>query len=196
MSLSPQQIQQNRKDFLNILENTQSTIPTSLINFLDNESDFWRAPASTRYHESYEGGLVEHSLKVYERLLHLNYQHMLNLEEESMAKAALFHDICKANFYRKTTRNRRMEDGQWRRITTYEVEDQLPMGHGEKSVAVLQKHQLPLTEEEMLAIRWHMGGFTEGIDSFGTGQALSNAMAGYTLVPALHIADMMSVWLK
>jgi len=194
--LSPQQLQQLKTDYLEILNNTttDAVVPKQMYNFLEL-SDFYTAPASTKYHNSYEGGLLNHSLKVYEHLVHLNYQKMLGLEEGSIAKTALFHDVCKVNFYRKTIRSRRMEDGTWQRVQIYEVEDQLPMGHGEKSVIILLNQSVKLTEEEALAIRWHMGGWDASAQNFAGGQALSNAFGKYKLVAALHLADMMATWL-
>ena len=193
MSLSPQQLSTNKQDVLNILKEV-SDLPDALFTFLNN-SDFWKAPASTRYHEAYEGGLVEHSLKVHKELSLLNYQKLLGFSDDTVAKTALFHDLCKVNFYRKIMRNKRMDDGRWMRVAGWEVDDQLPLGHGEKSLAILLKLGVQLTEEEMLAIRWHMGGFTDSANSFVGTQALSAAMGSTSLVTALHIADMMAVWM-
>jgi len=197
MALSPQQRKQHKEDFMDILTSTTTIKEEApkLLEFLNdkNQSDFWEAPASTRYHEAYEGGLVEHSLKVYAKLSLLNYHHFLNLEDETIAKTALFHDLCKVNFYRKTHRNKRMEDGRWQRIETYEVDDGFPFGHGERSVFLLVQHGVRLSDEEALAIRWHMGGW--GANGFQEEQALAGAMNKHKLVTALHIADMMAVWL-
>jgi len=195
MSISPHQLQQNRVDFLEILRNTTKISKISpIMDFLD-DSDFWEAPASTRYHEAYEGGLVEHSLKVYELLTTLNYNHFMGFSDESIAKTALFHDLCKVNFYRKTRKNKKMEDGRWINVSAYEVNDELPLGHGEKSLFLLVQHGVELTEEEALAIRWHMGAWDQSTRDFGASQALTGAMNKHKLVTALHIADMMAVWL-
>ena len=131
-----------------------------------------------------------HSLAVYDSLMTLRQAFSQELEQESACLCALFHDLCKANFYRKGFRNRKNETtGQWEKVEVYEIDDQLPLGHGEKSVMLLQKF-IPLTEEEMLAIRWHMGGFDDTARSYAGGQSLSGAMKRYALVPALHMADM------
>ncbi len=195
MSLSPQQLQQNRTDFLDIMRNTTKISKMSpIMTFLD-DSDFWEAPASTKYHEAYEGGLVQHSLKVYEHLSMLNYNNFLGFDDESIAKTALFHDLCKVNFYRKARKNKKMEDGRWITVEAYEVNDELPLGHGEKSLFLLVHHGVELTQEEALAIRWHMGAWDQSTRDFGASQALTGAMNQSKLVTALHIADMMSVWL-
>lgn len=196
MSLSPQQLKQNQDEFEDILRSTTTLdeVPEELYTFL-KQSDFYRAPASTQYHESYEGGLVQHSLDVYEQLLHLNYIKILGLPESSIAKTALLHDACKAEFYKRARRSRPLEDGRWVRVETYEVCDQLPLGHGEKSVIVLLQHGVKLTDEEALAIRWHMGSYTMGATDYIGAQTLSNAMGKSKLIVALQLADMMATWL-
>lgn len=194
MKLSPQQLQRNRSDFLDILQNTAGIDKDSqIVRFLD-DSDFWQAPASTRYHDAHEGGLVAHSLKVYEHLTMLSYNHFLNFSEDSISKTALFHDLCKSNFYRKARKNKRMEDGRWINVEGYEVNDNFPLGHGEKSLFLLVQNGVSLTEEEAMAIRWHMGAWDSNPSNYGEAQSLTGAMNQTKLVTALHIADMMSVW--
>lgn len=196
MALSRQQLSQNREDFLDILRNTTEIPEKSpqILKFLD-DSDFWDAPASTRYHDCCEGGLVQHSLKVYEHLSMLNYNNLLGFSDEAVAKTSLFHDLCKANFYERGHTNKKLEDGRWVRVETFKVEDQLPIGHGEKSVILLVQHGVELTEEEALAIRWHMGAYDSAAKEYAGSQALSNSMTKHKLVTALHLADMMAVWL-
>ncbi len=195
MGISPQQLQQNRTDFLDILKNTTDIPEKSpeIIAFLD-DSDFWQAPASTQYHDAFEGGLVAHSLKVYELLTMLSYNHFLDFPEESIAKTALFHDLCKVNFYKRAQKNKRMEDGRWIRTEGYQVRDELPLGHGEKSLFLLVQRGVSLTDAEALAIRWHMGAWDATPTNYGAAQSLTGAMNQARLVTALHIADMMSVW--
>lgn len=125
-------------------------------------SDFFTAPASTRYHGSYKGGLVEHSLNVYnclkdylerERVREL---YKMNYSDESVAIVALLHDVCKINCYKPGKRNVKDENGVWKEVDTYEYEDTLPYGHGEKSVYIISGF-MRLTREEAFAIRYHMG---------------------------------------
>ena len=124
--------QELKEKFLNICRNKIHR--DGLDNLLDwlSKSDFFIAPASSKFHASYQGGLVEHSINVYlclERLLK-NYPD-LNISEESVAICALFHDICKANYYKPTTRNVKNEEtGQWIKKATYEVDEKFPIGHG------------------------------------------------------------------
>lgn len=195
MALSPRQKAQNKQDFLDILyNNTEIFEGSAIINYLNN-TDFWDAPASTRFHECYEGGLVEHSLKVYKHLNFLNYQHFLHFPQKSVVKSALFHDLCKVNFYKPTQKNKKMVDGTWVRERGYTVQDDFPVGHGEKSVIILLENGVDLTQEEMMAIRWHMGAYTDGSKEYISQQAITNAQNRSKLVSALQIADQMAVWL-
>ena len=135
-------------------------------------TDFFEAPASTRFHGAFPGGLVEHSLNVYDQLL---FDHSaLKYGGQTLAVCALLHDVCTANYYHRDS------DG-------WTVRDALPMGHGEKSVYLIQKH-MDLTDEEALAIRWHMGAYDEAYR--GGSRALGAAMDCCALVLALHQADM------
>ena len=136
-------------------------------------TDFFEAPASTRLHGAYPGGLVEHSLNVYYALL--GQSTIREYGGESVAVVALLHDVCKTGYYR------RERDGK------YSVKDRLPMGHGEKSVYLVMKF-MDLTDEEALAIRWHMGAYDDAFR--GGSRALNEAQDKCALVLALHHADM------
>ena len=129
---------------------------------LSPASDFFTAPASARFHSSYEGGLVDHSLNVYDCLM--SYLHAprtveiigTSYTEESIAIVSLLHDLCKVGVYKKGFRNVKDERGTWQRVDTFEYDDQLPYGHGEKSVYIISGY-MRLTREEAFAIRYHMG---------------------------------------
>lgn len=162
-----------------------------LLEYLESRaSDFFTAPASTRFHGSYEGGLVEHSINVYHCLQqYLSRERAkevygLDYSEESIAIVSLLHDVCKINCYKPGTRNVKDEHGVWHSVPTYEFDDKLPYGHGEKSVYILSGY-MRLTREEAFAIRYHMG-FSGTEDSRNVG----NAFAMYPLSLALSIADM------
>ena len=145
-----------------------------LLEWLES-TDFFTAPASTKYHGVYEGALVEHSLNTYYELL--NGPVAWRYSAESRAITGLLHDVCKANFYTKTE-------------TGWAVNDRLPMGHGEKSVYLIMKH-MELTDDEALAIRWHMGGFDET-----KSYAMSQAYERYPIAVKLHLADLESTYLR
>lgn len=161
-----------------------------LLDFLlSRNSDFFEAPASARFHGSYEGGLVDHSLNVYDCLKdYLSRQRVqdiygLKYSEETIAIVALLHDLCKINCYKKGTRNVK-ENGQWIQVPTFEFHDTLPYGHGEKSVYMISGY-MRLTREEAFAIRYHMG-FSGTEDARNVGAAFEM----FPLAFALSTADM------
>lgn len=160
-------------------------------------SDFFEAPCSTRFHLARPGGLVEHSIHVYERLKTLcgnefSDNSMMYADHDSIAICGLLHDICKANFYAVEMRNRKNEQGQWEKYPFYIVDDQLPYGHGEKSVYIISGF-MKLSREEAMAIRWHMGGFDESVK--GGSYAMGGAFGKFPLALLLHIADMQATYL-
>ncbi len=166
-------------------------------------TDFFEAPASTRFHLSRPGGLVEHSIHVYHRLHDLFVSERQNREndpfielsdneEETIAICGLLHDICKANFYAVEMRNRKNEQGQWEKYPFYVVNDQLPYGHGEKSVYIISGF-MKLTREEAMAIRWHMG-FSDN-DFRAGGFSVGNAFEKFPLALLTHMADLQATYL-
>lgn len=162
-------------------------------------TDFFEAPASTRFHLSRPGGLVEHSIHVYERLLRLcdteSGEKFLSAklpDDETIAICGLLHDICKANFYGVEMRNRKNEQGQWEKYPFYVVNDQLPYGHGEKSVYIISSF-MKLSREEAMAIRWHMG-FSDNEFKAG-GFSVGNAFEKFPLAVLTHIADLQATYL-
>ena len=164
-------------------ENIKRSGADNLLNWLEN-SDFFKAPASTRYHGAFEGGLVEHSIHVYEMLAHS----IVDMTAETRAVISLLHDLCKADFYKTDTRNVKNENtGIWEKVPYYTIEDQLPFGHGEKSVYIINSF-MRLTREEAMAINWHMGGFDDRVK--GGNFSLSTIFEKYPLALELHIADM------
>lgn len=160
-----------------------------LLSFLE-KSDFFIAPASTRFHGNYEGGLCEHSLNVYYEAKKLNELYNLGFSNETIAITALFHDLCKTNYYKKGFRNVKDEtSGEWIKKEIYEIDEKVPLGHGEKSCIMLQSY-MKLSLPELLAIRWHMGGFDAAVK--GGDYSLSKAQDASKLVPLLSIADMVA----
>lgn len=163
-----------------------------LLEYLLSPScDFFEAPASTRYHGSYPGGLLEHSLNVYECLCdyvsrsRCKELYGMNYTEETLAISALLHDICKTNFYKLGTRNVK-EDGVWKSVPSYSIEDKLPYGHGEKSVYIISGY-MRLTRDEAFAIRYHMGFAGAGPDEK---MNVGSAFEMFPLAFALSVADM------
>ena len=153
-------------------------------------SDFFTAPASSRFHNAKEGGLLEHSLNVYDCLNdylsrpRVREEYGIQFPEESVAIAALLHDVCKINCYKTSMRNVKDENGKWTQVPFYEFDDQLPYGHGEKSVYIISGF-MKLTRDEAFAIRYHMG-FSGNDDERNVGRALEM----FPLATALFVADM------
>ena len=166
------------------------------------EIDFYYAPSSTKFHSNYQGGLLDHSLlvlstamKLRNSMIELKPELEGLLEENSVIISALLHDLCKACFYVPTTKWKKNENEQWVSYTGYEVKDVFPIGHGEKSVILLQYYGLHLTMEEMLAIRYHMGLWTSSIDCGDSGRSYFRAVDICPLVTIIQNADFMSSYM-
>ena len=154
------------------------------------KTDFFTAPASTKYHCACTNGLVMHSLSVYDVLLEKHFDEEID-SLESFTICALLHDLCKAQFYKVSTRNVKNEEtGNWEKVPFYAVDDVFPYGHGEKSVFIIERF-MKLRIEEAMAIRWHMGGFDDG-----GGFTISVAYQKYPLAVKLHLADLESTYLR
>ncbi len=172
-------------------ENIRREGADKLLDYLASQScDFFTAPASTRFHGAYEGGLCEHSLNVYDCLCdymqrdRVKTLYGLSCSPETCAIVALLHDVCKTNVYKPSFRNVKNDRGVWEKVPSYDYEDALPYGHGEKSVYILSGF-LRLTREEAFAIRFHMGfSGTEEV------RLVSDAFEKFPLAYALHNADM------
>ena len=202
-------IEENIHKFEKLLSSVQRDGIDKLMRYIQKNTDFYRAPASTRFHLACDGGLLQHSLNVYECLAAKRespiWKEVLKgIPDESLILIALLHDLCKANFYVEGTKNQKTYDKDkvaaaeswqvkhdaqgdfvWETIKTYQVDDQLPLGHGEKSVMLLQAY-IKLSMNEVMAIRWHMG-FSEAKENWNS---LGSAMEKYPIVLAIHEADL------
>ena len=182
-----------KEEFLKIYkDNNKRNGSNELLDWL-LKTDFFTAPASTKFHCACHGGLVQHSVGVYNVLMNKHF----NPEEdnpESFAICALLHDLCKAQFYKVSTRNvKNDETGKWEKQPFYMVEDMFPYGHGEKSVFLIERF-MRLKTSEAMAIRWHMGGFDDTVRSGGF--SISVAYDKYPLAVKLHLADLESTYLN
>lgn len=186
------EIENDRERFLKIFGTlVKRDGAKQLLDYLSSSScDFFTAPASTKYHLAVEGGLLKHSLNVYDCLkAYLERERVrdvygLDYSEESIAVVALLHDLCKTNFYKTGFRNVKDDNGVWQKVPVYEINDTLPYGHGEKSVYIISGY-MKLTREEAFAIRYHMG-FSNGDDERNVGKAFEM----FPLAVALSFADM------
>ncbi|MGN1310286.1 MAG: HD domain-containing protein [Clostridia bacterium] len=173
-----------KEQIIELLKSTNREGMDKLIEFLE-KSDFFKAPASTKFHGDHEGGLAEHSFKVYEILKEKVKIAGLDIPEETIIISALLHDICKTNFYKIDYRNAKNSLGVWEKVPYYTIEDTIPYGHGEKSVMMLTEY-IKLTNDEKYSIRWHMG-FSEPKELYGT---LGQAFTKYPLALLLHESDL------
>ena len=202
-------IEENISRFEHLLSSVQRDGIDKLMRYIKKNTDFHKAPASTRFHLACEGGLLQHSLNVYDcltaKLESPIWKDVLkDIPAESFILIALLHDLCKANTYVEGTKNQKTYDPEkvaaaenwqvkhdaqgdfiWETVKTYQVDDQLPLGHGEKSVMLIQCY-IRLSMQEVMAIRWHMG-FSEAKENWNI---LGSAMEKYPIVLAVHEADL------
>lgn len=203
--------EEKRNEFLNVFDNNIGNRQgkDELRDWLlSEENDFFTAPASSRYHGAYEGGLCEHSLDVYymavkianameEDIKHqyaaLNRKYDKEQFMESLTVAALFHDICKVNFYTVSSRNvKNKKTGQWESKPFFIVDERFPFGgHGSKSVYILQYYLRDLKKEEAIAINCHMG-FSDAADHVN---AISQSFHFSPLAWIIHVADEAAIYL-
>lgn len=196
--------QTNIERFEHLLKSTKRAGIEDLIEFI-RKSDFYTAPASTRFHSCHEGGLLEHSLNVYDRLISkFNdelWESSVEVGSDSLIIAALLHDLCKSYFYVTELKNKKEyhdkgsksdSNGRfdWVTVPSYVVDDKIPYGHGEKSVMMIEEY-IKLKPIERYAIRWHMG-FSEPKENWNT---LGTAMRKYPLILALYMSDLESTYL-
>lgn len=177
-----------KQQFINILTEACSERfdVQKFIKYLEDETDFFYAPASTKFHLAERGGLLKHSVNVYLALSSLNMMYDEHIDPASLAICGLLHDICKTNFYTQEYKNVKV-NGVWTQELQYVVNDKFPIGHGEKSVIILQQH-FKLTDDEIIAIRWHMNGFDAAVR--GGDYAYSKATQCCKLLSMLEIADL------
>ena len=191
MELTDLDIQNLKNQFIELLRSTKREGIEDLIKFLE-KSDFFTAPSSTRFHGSFRGGLLLHSLNVYQKFIELRESGIFPLanvkDETSYIICPLLHDICKTFYYAEDTRNvKNKETGQWEQVPYYTIDDKIPYGHGEKSVLMVSEY-IKLYPYERMAIRWHMG--------FSVPKELWNSLGAaydkYPFAMMLHMADLIA----
>lgn len=189
--MEKEELKKYKEEFISLLKSTDIEDIDYFIKELERIG-FFTAPASMKNHLCFEGGLMLHSLNVYEAAVKLKETFMAmrpdifeDISNESIIIAALLHDVCKADLYVRK-RNAQVEFGKAEYGTSY---GRMPAGHGEKSVIMLFKLGLGLNDDEICAIRWHMGAWSVN-DS--DGEAIGNfkqAEKLYPLVTLIHMAD-------
>lgn len=207
--LSKEQIQKNKEEFISLIKSINREFDKEkLINWLENKSDFFTAPASTKYHGSYEGGLCEHSLNVYYALRNLNCIYMPKLtatseeveqgihkykyDEDTLKIVGLLHDISKANYYEKYFRNVKDNNGNWTQVEEYRVkEDRFIYGSDEQTADFMVSTFIPLTKDEHIAILHKTGG--RAFDSTQT--SIPTIFENCELAVLLNCADLLSCYI-
>ena len=179
----------NKERFLSLCRTVKREGMDKLLKWLET-TDFYTCPASTKYHGAYEGGLLEHSLNAYDELKRLlKVYHEITVSEESVIIVALFHDLCKVNFYTTEKRNRKNPAGQWESYDYYAIDERFCFGgHGSKSVFLVQ-HFMELTPEEAVAINCHMSSW-DGNTNVG------KAYEQFPFAWLLHVADESATYVR
>lgn len=164
-----------------------------MLDYLRN-SAYFLAPASTKFHLSCIGGLATHSWNVYEALKGLKARHpgVILSSDDSLAICGLLHDLCKVGLYVRENKRVRTKDGQWVDEEQWVANDPYPLGHGEKSLSIAQEF-IKLSEEESLAIRWHMGPWDA--EGYSARKSMGQAMDMCPLVKAMMLADQTATWM-
>ncbi|WP_295762586.1 hydrolase [uncultured Oscillibacter sp.] len=191
-----------KADFLAVYSSTiRRDGAAAMIYWLDCKTDFFTAPASSKHHLAQPGGLAVHSLNVYKRLLEITALDVfggtdgtLLAEEvrETVAILGLLHDVCKVGVYHQTDPFKAAMEGKLDTMAPYEFRDPFPLGRGEKSLFLITSH-MALTEEEALAIRWHMGAYDDAVK--GGSRSMTEAMDLTPWVWRLQEADMCAAWI-
>lgn len=189
-------IKANKEEFLELLRSTNREGIEDVITDLE-ELGFFTAPASAGHHLNVEGGLVLHSintckaaLAIWEGMKPLEPSLATEVKRDSIIIASLLHDVCKSDIYKRSIKKRKNALGQWEDCEGYKVSyKDFPMGHGEKSVILLLCSGLDLSDDEMLAIRWHMGAWGINMNSYEDERCYDTARALYPLVSIIQTAD-------
>lgn len=192
-------INENKEEFVKLLKSTGREGVDDVIEELERLG-FFSAPASAGHHLNVEGGLVQHSLNtckaafaIWEGMKALEPSLDTEVKKESIIISALLHDVCKADIYKRSVKKRKNKLGQWEDCKGYKVSyKDFPMGHGEKSLVVILLSGLELYDDEMLAIRWHMGAWGLNQNSFEDVRNYDTAQKEYPLVAIIHAADVMA----
>ena len=185
-----------KKEFIELLKTTNRQGIDDLVEELE-DLGFFKAPASTKFHLNEDGGLVQHSLNVCKAALSMR-KSMIELDDsllEALPKdsaiiASLLHDTCKADIYKPTMKKEKNRFGMWCDVPGYDVDySNFPLGHGEKSVIVLLRSGFKLTDDEIMAIRWHMNAWDLPFQSYDIKSNFNKAKEICPLLSLVQAAD-------
>ncbi len=179
-----------KEEYIALLRSTERDGIENLINYLENKSDFFTAPAASKFHNNFEGGLCEHSLNVYKNFKSLIELKQVELDEESIIITSLLHDLCKCNYYIKEERNRKV-DGVWETYLqwTTNKSPSLPLPHASRSIKMIKSY-IPLKFTEELIIFYHMGPF--GGEDYEYRNMMQLSFEKYPATLLFYLADTMA----
>lgn len=182
-----------KKEYVDLLLSVQRAGMENLIDYLENKTDFYKAPAAAKFHNNFEGGLLEHSLNVYKNFKSLLQLKNVEMEEESIIVSALLHDLCKCNYYVKEERNRKV-NGKWESYEqwTHVKSPTILLPHSSRSIRLIRNF-IPLKFVEELTIFYHMGPF--GGEDYEYRNLLQDANEKYPQTLLFYIADLMASYL-
>jgi hypothetical protein len=177
-------------DFVDFMASSgdEDLVSPDMLKYL-SLNHFFTAPASTKYHGNYDGGLFDHSFAVAKFLVRLTEDNRLTWKNpRSPYIVGMFHDLCKIDQYRHPA-SHLITDGVTV-VNSFKWEynpDTLLKGHGDKSVMLLSQFYT-LTDEEIMCIRYHMGAFTDKSEW----NDYTRAVSQYPNVLWTHQADMLA----
>ena len=192
--MSTEELEEQKEMILDLLRSTERDGIDKLADYLSDSTDFFTAPASTRFHNNFSGGLAQHCLNVYENFKSLLEIKGIEMSEDSIIICALLHDLCKCNTYIVETRNRKNEQGQWEKYNIWATNKDvdIPLPHSSRSIAIIRKF-IKLSIKEELTIFYHMGPY--GGEDYEYRNMLKAANEKYPQTVLFYVADTIASYL-
>lgn len=192
--MSKEELEEQKEMILDLLRSTERDGIDKLADYLSDSTDFFTAPASTRFHNNFSGGLAQHCLNVYENFKSLLEIKSVEMSEDSIIICALLHDLCKCNTYVVETRNRKNEQGQWEKYNIWATNKDvdIPLPHSSRSIAIIRKF-IKLSIKEELTIFYHMGPY--GGEDYEYRNMLKAANEKYPQTVLFYVADTIASYL-
>ena len=192
--MSKEELEEQKEMILALLRSTERDGIDKLADYLSDSTDFFTAPASTRFHNNFSGGLAQHCLNVYENFKSLLEIKGIEMSEDSIIICALLHDLCKCNTYVVETRNRKNEQGQWEKYNIWATNKDvdIPLPHSSRSIAIIRKF-IKLSIKEELTIFYHMGPY--GGEDYEYRNMLKAANEKYPQTVLFYVADTIASYL-
>lgn len=192
--MSKEELEEQKEMILDLLRSTERDGIDKLADYLSDSTDFFTAPASTRFHNNFSGGLAQHCLNVYENFKSLLEIKGIEMSEDSIIICALLHDLCKCNTYVVETRNRKNEQGQWEKYNIWATNKDvdIPLPHSSRSIAIIRKF-IKLSIKEQLTIFYHMGPY--GGEDYEYRNMLKAANEKYPQTVLFYVADTIASYL-